>query len=268
MAEQAQKEPTMEEILSSIRKIIAEDDSGLDSPAGDGLAGSAPEKDLALDVFLDSDEGLSDDDFEPDMPSVDNSHSLTPHTKADTGFGDDSDSFAIEDHEADDELADIMDFIDFKKDPTPETEPASPDAMLKADADIMHPLGNEDAFEADAPESELAIEAEYIPNTLAPDKDEIHDNTGPAEAAQDKQSETLMTPPLMDHMAASAAAGSLSKLMQTVEFGEEAGGNKTIDSVVKELLRPMLKAWLDENLQGLVESQVEAEIKRIGRRAG
>lgn len=257
MAEQAQKEPTMEEILSSIRKIIADDD----------ISAEASAKDIDLDVFLDADGGLSDDDFKPDTPTVDNSHGLSPHTKASTGFGDDSDSFAIEDHEADDELADIMDFIDFKKDPTPETKPASPDAMLKADAAILPPLGNEDAFEADAPASELAIEAEYIPNTLAPDKDEIHNNTGPAEAAQDKQSETLMTPPLMDHMTASAAAGSLSKLMQTVEFGEKAGGNKTIDGVVKELLRPMLKEWLDENLQGLVDAHVEAEIKRIGRRA-
>jgi cell pole-organizing protein PopZ len=33
--------------------------------------------------------------------------------------------------------------------------------------------------------------------------------------------------------------------------------------VVSELLRPMLKTWLDENLPGMVERLVRAEIERV-----
>jgi hypothetical protein len=37
------------------------------------------------------------------------------------------------------------------------------------------------------------------------------------------------------------------------------------DGMVRELLRPMLKAWLDENLPGIVERLVRAEIERVAR---
>jgi hypothetical protein len=37
------------------------------------------------------------------------------------------------------------------------------------------------------------------------------------------------------------------------------------DSVVREMLRPMLKQWLDENLPSVVERLVRAEIQRVAR---
>jgi uncharacterized protein len=39
------------------------------------------------------------------------------------------------------------------------------------------------------------------------------------------------------------------------------------DGMVREMLRPMLKAWLDENLPGIVERLVRAEIERLARGA-
>ena len=36
---------------------------------------------------------------------------------------------------------------------------------------------------------------------------------------------------------------------------------------MKEMLRPMLKAWLDDNLPSLVERLVRAEIERVTRSA-
>jgi uncharacterized protein len=41
---------------------------------------------------------------------------------------------------------------------------------------------------------------------------------------------------------------------------------RTLEEVVSELLRPMLKAWLDENLPDLVERLVRAEIERVSRK--
>lgn len=39
--------------------------------------------------------------------------------------------------------------------------------------------------------------------------------------------------------------------------------SRTIDDVVMEALRPMLKSWLDQNLPPIVEAMVAKEIRRI-----
>jgi hypothetical protein len=40
---------------------------------------------------------------------------------------------------------------------------------------------------------------------------------------------------------------------------------RTLEDLVREMLRPMLKAWLDDNLPTIVERQVRAEIERVSR---
>jgi hypothetical protein len=45
------------------------------------------------------------------------------------------------------------------------------------------------------------------------------------------------------------------------------GSGRTLEDLVKELLRPMLREWLDANLPGTVERMVKREIERIVRRA-
>lgn len=50
--------------------------------------------------------------------------------------------------------------------------------------------------------------------------------------------------------------------------GAALAGGRTLDELVKELLRPMLKAWLDANLPPLVQRLVEAEIARLAGRPG
>lgn len=40
---------------------------------------------------------------------------------------------------------------------------------------------------------------------------------------------------------------------------------RTLEDLVREMLRPMLKSWLDDNLPGLVERIVRAEIERVSR---
>lgn len=49
--------------------------------------------------------------------------------------------------------------------------------------------------------------------------------------------------------------------------GPRVGGSgQTIEDLVKEMLRPMLKEWLDTNLPPMVERYVEREIARLTRR--
>ncbi len=40
---------------------------------------------------------------------------------------------------------------------------------------------------------------------------------------------------------------------------------RTLEDIVKDMMRPMLKNWLDENLPGMVERIVRAEIERVAR---
>ncbi len=63
----------------------------------------------------------------------------------------------------------------------------------------------------------------------------------------------------------SAAAGSLARLAGTLRVTDTPG--QTVEGVVRELLKPMLKEWLDRNLAGIVEARVEAELERIARLA-
>ena len=64
---------------------------------------------------------------------------------------------------------------------------------------------------------------------------------------------------------ANAAAGSLARLAGTLRIADMPG--QTVEGVVRELLKPMLKDWLDRNLAGIVEARVEAELERIARLA-
>ena len=40
---------------------------------------------------------------------------------------------------------------------------------------------------------------------------------------------------------------------------------RTIEDMVQDMLRPMLQSWLDDNLPGMVERLVRAEIERVAR---
>ncbi|MGE0597715.1 MAG: DUF2497 domain-containing protein [Hyphomonadaceae bacterium] len=64
---------------------------------------------------------------------------------------------------------------------------------------------------------------------------------------------------------ASAAAGALSRLAGTLRIADTPG--QTVEGVVRELMKPMLKEWLERNLPAIVEARVEAELERISRMA-
>ena len=58
-----------------------------------------------------------------------------------------------------------------------------------------------------------------------------------------------------------AVDSAFNSLAHTV-IGQNA---RTLEDLVKEMLRPLLKVWLDDNLPGLVERIVRAEIERVSR---
>jgi len=75
-----------------------------------------------------------------------------------------------------------------------------------------------------------------------------------------------MTPDtIISNPTASAAAGSMARLAGSLRVSDTPG--QSVEGVVRELLKPMLKEWLDRNLASIVEARVEAELERISRLA-
>jgi cell pole-organizing protein PopZ len=65
---------------------------------------------------------------------------------------------------------------------------------------------------------------------------------------------------LLSREATAAVGSAFNTLTETVRKHEP-----TLEDVVRETLRPVLKSWLDENLPRVVEGMVQAEIERITR---
>jgi uncharacterized protein len=66
---------------------------------------------------------------------------------------------------------------------------------------------------------------------------------------------------LMSATTSAAVDSAFNALAQTVLVQNA----RTLEDLVREMLRPMLKVWLDDNLPGLVERLVRAEIERVSR---
>jgi len=77
--------------------------------------------------------------------------------------------------------------------------------------------------------------------------------------------ESLVAPAVA--AAASASVGHLLRAVAAERSSAVSRGGPTIEDVVREELRPMLKEWLDQHLPGLVERLVRAEIERVVGRA-
>lgn len=79
------------------------------------------------------------------------------------------------------------------------------------------------------------------------------------------------TEALLAPAVAAAASASLGSLLRAVasERGSAVArsGGPTIEDVVREELRPLLKGWLDQHLPAVVERLVRAEIERVVGRA-
>ena len=93
-----------------------------------------------------------------------------------------------------------------------------------------------------------------------------------AESRTDSRSESKSTrqngadsplgrPPFLSQSTVSAVESAFGALTSTVMNNNA----RTVDDLVKEMLRPMLKSWLDDNLPRLVERLVKAEIERVSR---
>ncbi len=191
MTDQTAQEPTMEEILASIRRIISEDDAPAETAAAapEPVAEVAPEPVLEAAPLVEEPAVVEDEVLE-----------LTERYEAPA-------SQSIGDLD----VADVAPF------PAVEPEPAPAPAA-------------------------------------APDYDS-----------------------LVGESAAASAASAFAGLAATFQKPEPVAAapqdlpfvsGNTVEAMVQNMLRPMLKDWLDANLPGIVEAQVRKEVERIARNAG
>jgi cell pole-organizing protein PopZ len=105
-----------------------------------------------------------------------------------------------------------------------------------------------DPVAAEAPsEPEAAPEPRFEPSEPAP----------VAAAPVATPASSLLSP-----RTAEATRGPLDALSRMV-IKPEVAGSDTLEGMVREMIRPMLRDWLDANLPQLVETMVAREISRI-----
>ena len=186
MSDQNAQEPTMEEILASIRRIISEDDAPADdaAPAEAEAAASAPAAAVAQEPVP-----------EPESPAP---------------------AFAASD--AEDDVLDLTDPI------------APPANEVHGDLDIY------------------TAAAEPAP--------------APAAAPAPAPPPMNLGEGLVGDVAARASASAFNSLAAAITM---PAAGRTLEDVVRELLKPLLSAWLDEHLPRIVETKVEEEVQRIAR---
>lgn len=65
-----------------------------------------------------------------------------------------------------------------------------------------------------------------------------------------------------------AALGSLSKLTSKMPINSSRSYDGiTLEDIVREMLHPMLREWMDDNLAPMVERTVQKELEKLARRA-
>src|SRR5258705_1479510 len=218
------QEPSMEEILASIRRIIADDEAkpaAAEKPASPPAAAKpAVMKDIPPSAIAPAPKPVAAPKPAPPPP------------------------------------------------PPPAPEPNNQediDAMLASldaatpEADIRPAQPEADVFELT---DEMALPAASF-NKIEP-ADDIEFSEAKAsrrQPAYEPPFESAPARPILSHSTVSAVESAFNSLANTVL----SNNARTLEDLVKEMLRPMLKSWLDDNLPGLVERIVKAEIERVSR---
>lgn len=70
-------------------------------------------------------------------------------------------------------------------------------------------------------------------------------------------------PPLVSDDAANASRARLAALQEAAAAAPPPPAVNPLEQMVRDMLRPMLKDWLDQHLPGIVDEHVKREIGRI-----
>ena len=148
--------------------------------------------------------------------------------------------------------------VDFEPVPAAEPEP-EPEPEIEEEEAFVPDEDEEDILDLtekveDEPEAEPLFEEQ---------KRRMQASVQPVFEEEDED-EGLVSPPKREE-AVSAFANLTSSLESRHPELPIGAGHKTLESLTKEVMRPMLKEWLDKNLPHIVERLVREEIERIAR---
>ncbi|HEU5275087.1 MAG TPA: DUF2497 domain-containing protein [Xanthobacteraceae bacterium] len=217
------QEPSMEEILASIRRIIADDDASKAKavePAPKPAAPPAARPAAAAPRPVPA----------PPKPEA---------PPAPTNAQDDIDAM----------------FATPEPEPEPEPEPkngaAQPDVLELTEAMEAPPEPPPALRRIDGTSDVIYEETEPEPR----------ESPTVGEARRQFREHTDVDRGLLSPTTTAAVDSAFNSLAHTVLVQN----SRTLDELVREMLRPMLKAWLDDNLPNMVERLVRAEIERVSR---
>jgi cell pole-organizing protein PopZ len=223
------QEPSMEEILASIRRIIADDDPAKPAAAKPAAATPAP-RPAAM----------------PPRHPVPPSPVAPPRQAAPPPV----DEAPVMDQRSIDAMLAGLDA------PPGGISPPTDDVLdlteqMTAPADAETPSfqtidGQSDVIFTDPP----AAQPEPPPRAEEPRRQHA---APPPSATPDRT--------IMSSSTSAAVDSAFNALAQTVLVQNA----RTLEDLVREMLRPLLKSWLDDNLPGMVERIVKAEIERVSR---
>ncbi len=216
-------EPSMEEILASIRRLIAEDEAEL------GAASSSSEERRALS-------GRSGRSWGAASPAKES-------------------GAVVGAAEAQQDEAHARPALQ-EESALPFTTRESEGNALAAQAEAAEALGASDAAPQLATSDESFLAEESMEHS------EVFVAQEPQEADPFIEAET---PAHVSALVSADAAASITAQFQSLAASRVLNDSGLLHGYAREMLRPMLKAWLDDNLPGLVERLVRAEIERVAR---
>lgn len=230
------QEPSMEEILASIRRIIADDEAKPAAKPEVVAAAPAPApkpvmKDIPPSVIAPPPKPVS----VPKPPPAPTPAAAVPNSQ------DDIDAMLAS-------LDAATPPAEIRPAPPPEPEP-----------DVFE-LTDDMALAAPEPPKPPPAKPASSFSRIEPD-DDIEFSESKGRHTPEPQLEPQPLNPMLSRSTVSAVESAFNSLANTVL----SNNARTLEDLVKEMLRPMLKSWLDDNLPGLVERIVKAEIERVSR---
>ena len=228
------QEPSMEEILASIRRIIADDDAAKVPPKAAEPAKPAPAPAPAPKA--------APAPAPAPRPAVAAPRPAPPPPAPAVSAQDDIDAMfaaAVPEPEPKPSNAPSAEILELTEamEALPEPQPAPGLRRIDAIPDVV-----------EAPAPLPPPPAPPPPATVEQARRQFQEKTEP-----DRQ--------LLSAATTAAVDSAFNSLAQTVLIRNDL----TLDGMVREMLRPMLKAWLDDNLPNMVERLVRAEIERVSR---
>jgi cell pole-organizing protein PopZ len=240
----------MEEILASIRRIIADDEAKptVEKPSSPALA-AKPEKPAAPAAkapvmnnippsAIPAAQAAAAKAVTPVKPAPPPPPTLPPAAAAVSNSQDDIDAMLAGLDEATSEA---------------EIRPASPEVeVFELTDDMAVPEPPQPSFKKVEPQDDLEFSEMAAARAM---------HRRPAFEPPPFESEAPAPQQILSRSTVSAVESAFNSLANTVL----SNNARTLEDLVKEMLRPMLKSWLDDNLPGLVERIVKAEIERVSR---